>query len=634
MELKKGALLQRGEYRIDSVLGQGSFGITYLATARFRGQLGDISVKVAIKEFFARDLNMRHPDGTVSEVGSGGLSGKYARDFLRESKNLSSLKHPGVINVFESFSENNTHYYVMEYLDGGNLDDYIRSKGRLGESEALGIFHQIAEALSYMHSHRMLHLDLKPKNVMRRSDGTVCLIDFGLSKQYDSNGEPESSTGIGLGTSGYAPLEQGSNDDRKTFAPSLDVYALGATLYKMLTGKTPPPASDIMNDGFPEEELRLLRISERTLGLLHRMMALRKKDRPQTVSEVMALFKVKSSSFSEKTRIDDEATVRISVHEEQCKVQTVKVQKPKKRIGVYLVWLFILFAVCYIGVLYYKYEVKAKQQAHLERLREQVVADSMANIEAENARKAQERQEGAHKEREEAESRRRETGYSNGVLKVNGIEYPMVYVAGGSFMMGSDDVDAYSGEKPVHSVALSGYYIGKYEVTQDLWKEIMGANPSYFKGPRRPVENISWGECQEFIRKLNSITGQNFKLPTEAQWEFAARGGNNSNGYKYSGSDSIDNVAWCCDESTHNVGSKSCNELGVYDMSGNVREWCSDWYASYSRNSVIDPVGPPDGFRRVNRGGCWYWGARGCCVYSRNADDPNACSHIGLRLCL
>ena len=285
MHLVGGALLQRGEYRIDSVLGQGSFGITYLATARFRGQLGDISVKVAIKEFFARDLNMRHPDGTVSEVGSGGLSGKYARDFLRESKNLSSLKHPGVINVFESFSENNTHYYVMEYLDGGNLDDYIRSKGRLGESEALGIFHQIAEALSYMHSHRMLHLDLKPKNVMRRSDGTVCLIDFGLSKQYDSNGEPESSTGIGLGTSGYAPLEQGSNDDRKTFAPSLDVYALGATLYKMLTGNTPPPASDIMNDGFPEEELRLLRISERTLGLLHRMMALRKKDRPQKISD-------------------------------------------------------------------------------------------------------------------------------------------------------------------------------------------------------------------------------------------------------------------------------------------------------------------------------------------------------------
>lgn len=314
MRLNKGSVLQKGKYVIESVLGQGSFGITYLATTKFQGPLGDISVKVAIKEFFARDLNLRHPDGTVEEVSSGSLSGKYAKDFQREAKNLSSLKHPNIINVLEAFSENNTHYYVMEYLDRGNLDDYIQSKERLSEFEALDIASQISSALSYMHSHKMLHLDLKPKNVMRRSDGSVCLIDFGLSKQYESSGEPESSTTIGLGTPGYAPLEQGSSDERMNFAPTLDIYALGASIFKMLTGKTPPRASDIMNDGFPSEELDTLGVSPETIAKVERMMSPRRKDRPQSVSDCLpksetSPYKNGRMSDSDETFITDEETL-------------------------------------------------------------------------------------------------------------------------------------------------------------------------------------------------------------------------------------------------------------------------------------------------------------------------------------
>lgn len=171
--------------------------------------------------------------------------------------------------------------------------------------------------------------------------------------------------------------------------------------------------------------------------------------------------------------------------------------------------------------------------------------------------------------------------YSNGTLTVNGIKYNMVWVDGGTFRMGATseqgsdaDSDADSDEKPVHSVTLSSYYIGKTEVTQALWKAVMGSNPSYFEGDDLPVEQVSWDDCQEFIRKLNSLTGQNFRLPTEAEWEFACRGGNNSRGYKYSGSNYIDNVAWNWDNSgkkTHPVATKSPNELGIYDMSGNVQ---------------------------------------------------------------
>ncbi len=207
MQLTNGTLLQGGKYRIESVLGQGAYGITYLATTKVKGPLGDIAVKLAIKEFFSKELNTRKVDGNVSEVSSESLAGKYSNMFLREARNLSHLKHDGIVNVLEAFSENNTHYYVMEYVDGGSLDAYIRSKGCLSERETLSLARQIGSALSFMHENKMLHLDLKPKNIMLRADGTLCLIDFGLSKQYEADGEPESSTTIGLGTPGYAPLE-------------------------------------------------------------------------------------------------------------------------------------------------------------------------------------------------------------------------------------------------------------------------------------------------------------------------------------------------------------------------------------------------------------------------------------------
>ena len=231
--------------------------------------------------------------------------------------------------------------------------------------------------------------------------------------------------------------------------------------------------------------------------------------------------------------------------------------------------------------------------------------------------------------------------YSNGTLTVNGIKYNMVWVEGGTFRMGAtseQDGDAYDNEKPVHSVTLSGYYIGKTEVTQALWKAVMGSNPSEFNGDNLPVENVSWDDCQEFIRELNALTGQNFRLPTEAEWEFACRGGNNSRGYKYSGSNYIDNVAWYTDNSgdkTHPVATKSPNELGIYDMSGNVREWCSDWYGNYSSGAQTNPKGSDEGEFRVLRGGGWSSLAMFCRSSRRSNYIPDLFDYnLGLRLSL
>ena len=231
---------------------------------------------------------------------------------------------------------------------------------------------------------------------------------------------------------------------------------------------------------------------------------------------------------------------------------------------------------------------------------------------------------------------------SNKTFTANGVSFTMVYVEGGTFTMGATSEqgsDAESDEKPLHSVTLSNYYIGETEVTQGLWEAVMGSNPSSFKGDSRlPVEKVSWEDCQRFISKLNSMTGQQFHLPTEAQWEYAARGGSRSKGYKYSGSNDIGSVAWYEDNSgskTHVVKTKSANELGLYDMSGNVWEWCSDWYGDYSSGSQTNPTGASSGSFRVHRGGSWRSRTRSFRSAFRSRSTPSYCGcGLGLRLAL
>ena len=225
----------------------------------------------------------------------------------------------------------------------------------------------------------------------------------------------------------------------------------------------------------------------------------------------------------------------------------------------------------------------------------------------------------------------------------------MVYVEGGTFTMGATPeqgsfVGSY--EKPAHQVTLSNFYICKYEVKQEEWEAVMGRNPSEFKGSKRPVEWVSWEDCQKFISKLNAMTGQTFRLPTEAEWEYAARGGNRSQGTKYSGGSDIGSVAWyrvnsydkgkeSPDYGTHPVGQKQPNELGLYDMSGNVREWCSDWYDNnyYKSSPKTNPQGPSSGSARVHRSGGWGSHTGYCSVSSRNGNTPSFRDNdLGLRL--
>ena len=307
--LDKGTVLQsaKNRYTISQVLGQGSFGITYLARTQVEGPLGVIEVEVAVKEFFMKEINSR--EGSSVTGGSStrdGIFEKYRQKFRREARNLSRMKHPGIVKVLEAFDTNNTSYIAMEYLGGGSLDDLIVRRGGFPEAEALRYAHAIGEALSYMHVHQMLHLDLKPSNVMLNRQGEPVIIDFGLSKQYDESGNPESSTTVGGGTPGYAPIEQARYREGEEFPVTMDVYALGATLFKMLCGHRPPDADIILNNGFPSNDFR--DVSQHTIDAVAKAMACRKADRYQSVPEFLAALGTPIASVDESTTHESEET--------------------------------------------------------------------------------------------------------------------------------------------------------------------------------------------------------------------------------------------------------------------------------------------------------------------------------------
>ena len=607
-------------YRIESVLGQGSFGITYKAKAymvmkgKFGEELVESSKPKAIKEFFMKEVSERDVSGSITGMSEGSLSYNYAQKFKKEAENLASMNHPNIVKVIDFISANNTYYYVMDYIDGENLNDYLKHH-KLSEDEAVGMIKEVAKALRYMHEEKhMLHLDLKPGNIMRRkSDGHIFLIDFGLSKHYSNDGIPETSTSVGLGTPGYAPIEQANSGKSKHFRATLDVYALGATFYKLLTGETPPDADELVSDeDLVKDNLQKHGIGEKLVDVIGHAMMPGVKHRTQSVEDFLTELGAAQ---------DDEVTV-VAVEEAKADKATQKemVEEPeddtrkyKKITGAlklrkrFFLW-FALGTVSVVVILIFiaNNGLETFAPKHIG-----ISGDSVDNKE----------------------------------IFVNGVSFVMVPVMGGNFRMGGtaeQGSDAESDEKPVHNVTLNSYYIGQTEVTQAQWISVMGSNPHPFiwKGDNLPAEGVSWNDCQTFITKLNQLTGQKFRLPTEAEWEYAARGGKQSKGYKYSGSNTLNNVAWYDSNGgieTHPVATKQANELGLYDMSGNVWERCQDWYDEnyYKKSPSNNPTGPSSGSCRVYRGGSWYGSAGRCRVSGRNHSTPSIASSIlGFRLAL
>ncbi|MCQ2237906.1 MAG: serine/threonine protein kinase [Bacteroidaceae bacterium] len=305
--------LQNGKYKIERVLGQGGFGITYLAYQPL------LDRKVCIKEFFYKDYCERNE--ATSHVTLGTQSAqemvhRFMNKFIKEAQTISQQKHPNIIDIYDIFTENNTAYYVMEYIEGESLSDMVKRNGALSEDAAGNYIRQVANALSYIHAKSINHLDIKPANIMvRKSDSTAVLIDFGLSKQYDSTGGQTSSTPVGI-SEGYAPLEQYQAGGVSTFTPQTDIYSLGATLFYLVTGTVPPSASEVLNNGLPALPSH---ISASTKTAIIQAMQFRKNDRPQSVKAFLNLLDGNSNATiaSQNTNrpkayktvfVDDEAT--------------------------------------------------------------------------------------------------------------------------------------------------------------------------------------------------------------------------------------------------------------------------------------------------------------------------------------
>lgn len=303
--LKTNAVLQNGKYRIEGVLGQGGFGITYLAS-----QVA-LNRKVTIKEFFMKELCNRDEQTSqvsVPSMGSVDTVARFRAKFVKEAQTIAALNNPHIIHIHDIFEENGTAYYVMDYLSGGSLSDLVQRDGVLAEATALGYIRQVADALSYIHARNINHLDIKPSNVLIDGNGNAVVIDFGLSKRYDETGSQTSTTPVGI-SHGFAPLEQYQPGGVSTFSPTTDIYSLGATLYKLLSGQTPPNATALLD---ADLDLSRLSASPSTKAAIAAAMQPKRKGRPQTVEAFIDMLDEKvapSVVVPIQAMVDEEATV-------------------------------------------------------------------------------------------------------------------------------------------------------------------------------------------------------------------------------------------------------------------------------------------------------------------------------------
>ncbi|MBR5639206.1 MAG: SUMF1/EgtB/PvdO family nonheme iron enzyme [Muribaculaceae bacterium] len=596
-----GFVLRGGEndYVIEQVLGKGGFGVTYKVKSRVIHGKIPVDVFFAVKEYFpdicsreADNATIIIPETKEDEVREG------LTDFINEGKRLHQVcdLNPNIVNVNEVFEANGTAYYVMEYLEGGDLRKMVRDNGKpLTEKQMLDIMRPIGKAVQCLHDNRILHLDIKPDNiVMRRyNDGREepVLIDFGIAVHFKNNGTPTSKNPSQGVSPGYSPVEQYAK--YRTFDPRLDVYAFCATCLYLLTGKDPLEAHNmtpaLIKSALPKD------LEPKIADTLVRGMNKEKEMRTGTIKKVLEGMG---------------GTIILPPHggSDGSRGSKKKTSTFKKYLSYFV--FFLLGTLC-AGLAIWGIKACKGEKKTKDTIKEGSVL----------------------------------------TFEVNGVEFDMVLVEGGTFTMGATDEqgsDAEDDEKPPHEVDLSSYYIGQTEVTQELWVAVMGENPSWFNGSnhngnygtnlKRPVEYVSWDDCQEFIRRLNKKTGKQFRLPTEAEWEYAACGGNRSQVYKYSGSNNIGDVAWYHDnsgEQTHDVATKRANELGIYDMSGNVWEWCNDLYGDYSSSSQSNPQGPASESYRVSRGGSWDFDAKRCLVSYRSWFSADSrYFNLGVRLAL
>ena len=374
-QLSKNTFLQGGKYKIEKVLGQGGFGITYLASQEL------LERKVCIKEYFFKDSCSRTSTGEVilGTVGNKDLVERFLNKFIKEARTISKLEHPNIIRILDVFMENGTAYYVMDFIEGESLEEIVKRRGALPEHEAISYIKQVANALDYLHQHSINHLDVKPANIMiRRDDNKAVLIDFGVSKQYDDQGEQTSTTPVGI-SHGYAPIEQYQPGGVSEFSPLTDVYSLGATLYRLVTGNIPPHASNVLNG--EEPSLKDSPLSTGVKGVIILSMQPQKRCRPQSIRNFIAV--IEADYDVETKKVDRTKEVPKTLNEKS-KVSSNKMFKIFRGI----LWAIVL---CLLLDQAFTFVIEKLNQATIEKAlaskEQQYINDSIAIVRGQDAEK-------------------------------------------------------------------------------------------------------------------------------------------------------------------------------------------------------------------------------------------------------
>ena len=520
------------------------------------------------------------------------------------------------------------HYDIHEYcMDINKVYKYPENSNKRGQTFELEVDPNDANRIkiddlqrkALINEYAVIHNDIQSCNIMRKDDGGYILIDFGLAGKIDPEDYTQSTRETGVRK--YWAPERFDN----IITTQTDIYSLGILMYEMLTGRIPFCFNE--NDKTQSVAIKLFENHRNTPPPA--IFPLRKaayesvnpdkvyeKDYPEWLEQVIfkCLEKKPENRFVNGKELYEYVKLQMQQsssanNEEYCKLKEVNKELTDN--------------------LNKLSDDNSQLNEHIN-----VLAKHLATTisELDKIKNKAEKYESENEKLKHKIEKPLNSGINFNVV-VKGYSFTMVYVEGSTFTMGC--TSGYDDEKPVHSVTLSSYYIGEYEVTQALWIAVTGNNPSKFKGDNLPVEMVSWNDVQDFIFKLNRLTGKKFRLPTEAEWEYAARGGKKSKGYKYSGSNTATDVAWYGENSngiTHPVGTKQTNELGIYDMSGNVGEWCQDWYDNYSSVSQTNPIGALSGVSCVIRGGSWDSNANCVCVSVRGGDAPSRHGIIGFRL--
>ena len=625
-------------------------------------------------------------DGRAS-VEMDYVKGQTLTDYLRKVK---FIEMDEFYRLFEQIvgALAYCHHDIYQFLMDPNTDDI---KNDPDDGQRYLIDEETERRL--VAKYAVIHNDIHSNNVMRRDyDGCFVLLDFGLAIEDGQAVRTSARTGGALEYMAPEKFERSSNISTQS-----DIYSLGILLYEALAGRVPfvlAQGASILDQtsmyqqhktGIPPSIEALRReafeaanpgqnyqkdypdwLEQMIMRCLEKDPARRYTDAKELMNDFKAMYQPQMAAVASNVKVVEkivEKRVEVPV-EKVVDVPSMGISTPMLKLRTDMDCVLYIDgdkrANLKVGELTKvplakgEYELKFVTIDEKDCIEDTYFAmpdnDKQYTVALKKLREQRE-----YKEREERQKLEREEQQRNGLFAINGVSFKMVKVEGGTFWMGANngyrglfrsrdtsmqnyDKDAGDNEKPVHQVTLSDYYIGETEVTQELWEAVMGSNPSLFKGSTNPVEQVSWDDCKEFISRLNRLTGQNFRMPTEAEWEYAARGGRKSQGYKCSGSNIPGDVAWYDGNSgskTHPVKTKNANELGLYDMSGNVWEWCQDWYGSYSGSSQTNPKGPSAGSYRVGRGGSWGYDARGCRVSNRGNDPPGVRNrNIGFRLAM